>query len=300
MNYNFTDRVRKVLALAREEAIRMQHDYVGTEHLLLGLLSEGQGVAMAVLQRADIIAAEVRDRINDSVRQGKSTIALGELPYTSRSKKVLEYAMGAAKHFDHKYVGTEHLLIGLLKEEKGIAAQVLNSLGLTLRQAVTLVTDVLGEAPENRGKRDVAWDQEAAGVPFRFQIDDKAEQSIYEQIIAQVQEGVATGALKPGDRIPAVRQLADQLDIAPGTVARAYSELESRGVVITEGARGTRIANPVRNARKQTDHSETLTGLMRPVAVAAFHLGATADGLRAALERAMKGIFEPTDPGAQP
>src|SRR5687767_14412269 len=139
MNYNFTDRVRKVLMMAYEEAIRMQHDYVGTEHILLGLVREGEGVAAAVLQRADVDAAAVFKRIEEVVRKGKATIALGELPYTSRSKKVLEYAMGAAKHFGHKYVGTEHLLIGLLKEEKGIAAQVLNSLGLTLRRAVALV-----------------------------------------------------------------------------------------------------------------------------------------------------------------
>ncbi len=287
MNYNFTDRVRKVLAVAREEAIRMKHGYVGTEHILLGVVREGQGVATEVLQRADISAEGVREIILKSVRAGKSIIRLGELPYTSRSKKVLEYAMDAAKNFDHDYVGTEHLLIGLLKEEKGIAAQVLNRLGLTLQRAMSLVTSVLA------GEKS-----EPAAAPFRFQIDDKAEQSIYEQIIAQVQEGVATGALKPADRLPAVRQLADQLDIAPGTVARAYSELESRGVVITEGARGTRIADRARNSRKQTDHSETLTGLMRPVAVAAFHLGATADDLRAALERAMTGIFDATDPGA--
>ena len=131
MNYNFTDRVRKVLAMAREEAIRLQHDYVGTEHILLGLIREGDGVASAVLITLNVDLEQVHERVEESVRKGKATIALGELPYTSRAKKVLEFAMAEARDFSHSYVGTEHLLLGLLREEKGIAAQVLNSLGVT-------------------------------------------------------------------------------------------------------------------------------------------------------------------------
>jgi DNA-binding transcriptional regulator YhcF (GntR family) len=227
--------------------------------------------------------------LEDSVRRGRSTIALGELPYTSRAKKTLEYSMATARDFGHAYIGTEHILIGLLREEKGIAAQVLNRLGLTLTQAIQSTLLILsGDGPKA-----------TPAERLRIRVDDTSDASIYEQIIAQVQEGVATGKLSPGDRLPAVRQLADELDIAPGTVARAYSELEGRGVVVTEGARGTRIADRSRQSSRPTDHAETLSGLMRPVAVAAFHLGATADDLRAALERAMKGIFDSTDPGAQ-
>jgi DNA-binding transcriptional regulator YhcF (GntR family) len=287
MNYNFTDRSRKVLAMSREEAIRLQHDYVGTEHILLGLLREGQGVASAVLHAAGLDAEEIRQTIGESIRPGKGTIALGELPYTSRAKKTLEYAMAAARDFRHDYIGTEHFLVGLMREEKGIAAQVLNKLGLTLSQSIQLTLSIL------------AGPTSQSPAQFRIRIDDTSETSIYEQIIAQVQEGVATGKLAPGDRLPAVRQLADELDIAPGTVARAYSDLESRGVVITEGARGTRIADRSRKSRRPTDHAETLSGLLRPVAVAAFHLGATADDLRTALERAMTGIFDSTDPEVQ-
>jgi DNA-binding transcriptional regulator YhcF (GntR family) len=286
MNYSFTDRVRVVLAKARDEAIRLQHDYVGTEHILLGLIREGEGVAAAVLKKAGLETNRIRDTLEESLRRGKATIALGELPYTSRAKKTLEYAMATARDFGHDYVGTEHILIGLLREEKGIAAQVLNKLGLTLGQAIQSTLAILGATAP-------------ASTQFRIRIDDTSEASIYEQIIAQVQEGVATGKLSPGDRLPAVRQLADELDIAPGTVARAYSDLESRGVVITEGARGTRIADRSRKSRRPTDHAETLSGLLRPVAVAAFHLGATADDLRTALERAMIGIFDATDPEVQ-
>ena len=156
MNYNFTDRVRKVLAMAREEAIRLQHDYVGTEHILLGLIREGEGVAAAVLQHLSVDLEQIHERVEESVRKGKATIALGELPYTSRAKKVLEFAMKEAREFTHSYVGTEHLLLGLLREEKGIAAQVLNSLGVTLDEArgetlKLLGTDVAPSEPAGIG-----------------------------------------------------------------------------------------------------------------------------------------------------
>jgi ATP-dependent Clp protease ATP-binding subunit ClpC len=144
MNYNFTDRVRKVLAMAREEAIRLQHDYVGTEHILLGLIREGEGVAAAVLMNLNVDLEQIHQRIEESVRRGKATIALGELPYTSRAKKVLEYAMAEARELNHSYVGTEHLLLGLLREEKGIAAQVLHSLGVTLEDARGQTLKILG------------------------------------------------------------------------------------------------------------------------------------------------------------
>ena len=121
--------------MAREEAIRLQHDYVGTEHILLGLIREGEGVAAAVLTNLDVDLEQVHERVEELVRKGKATIALGDLPYTSRAKKVLEFAMAEARELSHSYVGTEHLLLGLLREEKGIAAQVLNSLAVTLEDA---------------------------------------------------------------------------------------------------------------------------------------------------------------------
>nr|ADI22259.1 hypothetical protein [uncultured Gemmatimonadales bacterium HF0200_36I24]ADI22368.1 hypothetical protein [uncultured nuHF2 cluster bacterium HF0500_02A10] len=144
MNYNFTDRVRKVLAMAREEAIRLQHDYVGTEHILLGLIREGEGVAAAVLANFDVDLNQVHDRVEESVKKGNATIALGELPYTSRAKKVLEFAMAEAREFNHSYVGTEHMLLGLIREERGIAAQVLDSLGVNLETARAEVVKILG------------------------------------------------------------------------------------------------------------------------------------------------------------
>ncbi len=144
MNYNFTDRVRKVLAMAREEAIRLQHDYVGTEHILLGLIREGEGVAAAVLANLAADLDELNRLVEENVRQGKSASTIGELPYTSRAKKVLEYAMAEARELNHSYVGTEHLLLGLLREEKGLAAKVLGELGIGLDEARAETLKLLG------------------------------------------------------------------------------------------------------------------------------------------------------------
>src|SRR5213593_3508434 len=148
--YNFTDRVRKVLQMAREEAARLHHEYVGTEHILLGLIREGEGVAAAVLQNLSVDLDEIQQKIEETVKKGKAAAATGpDLPYTSRAKKVLELAMGEARDLSHGYVGTEHLLLGLLREEKGIAAQVLTDAGVNLDAAKAETLRLLGtEMPQ--------------------------------------------------------------------------------------------------------------------------------------------------------
>ncbi|HEX5819887.1 MAG TPA: ATP-dependent Clp protease ATP-binding subunit, partial [Gemmatimonadales bacterium] len=143
--YNFTDRVRKVLQMAREEAARLHHEYVGTEHILLGLIREGEGVAAAVLQNLNVDLEEIQQKIEETVKKGKAAAAAGpDLPYTSRAKKVLELAMTEARELNHSYVGTEHLLLGLLREEKGIAAQVLTDAGVSLEQSRAETLRLLG------------------------------------------------------------------------------------------------------------------------------------------------------------
>jgi ATP-dependent Clp protease ATP-binding subunit ClpC len=143
--YNFTERVRKVLAMAREESARLRHEYVGTEHLLLGLLREGEGVATAVLDNLDVDREALRRRVDDVVKRGTSSLSPGlDLPYTSRAKVVLEQSMSAARDLKHAYVGTEHLLLGLLREGKGIGAQVLVEGGVTLDAARAEVLQILG------------------------------------------------------------------------------------------------------------------------------------------------------------
>ncbi len=143
--YNFTDRVRKVLQMAREEAARLHHEYVGTEHILLGLIREGEGVAAAVLTNLNVDLDDIQQKIEETVKKGKAAAAPGpDLPYTSRAKKVLELAMTEARELNHSYVGTEHLLLGLLREEKGIAAQVLTDAGVTLEQSRSETLRLLG------------------------------------------------------------------------------------------------------------------------------------------------------------
>lgn len=130
--YNFTERVRAVLAMAREDAARLHHEYVGTEHLLLALVREGEGVGANVLLSLNIDLDEVTRLVEETVLTGVAARGTTpDLPYTSRAKKVLELSMAAARDLDHSYVGTEHLLLGLVHEQKGIAAQVLTELGAT-------------------------------------------------------------------------------------------------------------------------------------------------------------------------
>src|ERR671937_762054 len=143
--YTFTDRVRKVLQMAREEAARLHHEYVGTEHILLGLIREGEGVAAAVLTNLNVDLEDIQQKIEETVKKGKAAAAAGpDLPYTSRAKKVLELAMTEARELNHSYVGTEHLLLGLLREEKGIAAQVLTDAGVNLEQSRAETLRLLG------------------------------------------------------------------------------------------------------------------------------------------------------------
>lgn len=143
--YNFTERVRKVLAMARQEANDLDHQYVGTEHLLLALVREGEGVACAVLSNLYVERHALSARVKEILQPGgggKRTDA--DLPYTSRAKKVLELSMSEARAFKHSYVGTEHLMLGLLAEQKGIAAQVLTESGVTLEKAREETLRLLG------------------------------------------------------------------------------------------------------------------------------------------------------------
>ena len=143
--YNFTERTRKVLAMAREEAARLHHEYVGTEHILLGLIREGEGVAATVLQNLSVELDEVQQKIEGIVKKGRAAQTPGpDLPYTSRAKQVLQLAMQETRDLHHSFVGTEHLLLGLLAEAKGVAAQVLLTLGVTHERARAEVLRILG------------------------------------------------------------------------------------------------------------------------------------------------------------
>ena len=129
MYERFTDRARKVMQLANQEAQRFNHEYIGTEHILLGLVKEGSGVAANVLKNLDIDLRKIRLEVEKIVQAGPDMVTMGKLPQTPRAKKVIEYSIEEARNLNHNYVGTEHLLLGLLREQEGVAAQVLMNLG---------------------------------------------------------------------------------------------------------------------------------------------------------------------------
>jgi ATP-dependent Clp protease ATP-binding subunit ClpC len=148
MYERFTDRARKVMQLANQEAQRFNHEYIGTEHILLGLVKEGSGVAANVLKNLEVDLRKIRLEVEKIVQSGPDMVTMGKLPQTPRAKKVIEYAMEEARNLNHNYVGTEHLLLGLIREQEGVAAQVLMNLGLKLEDVREEVLNLLGHGME--------------------------------------------------------------------------------------------------------------------------------------------------------
>jgi len=140
----FTERVRKVIQLAREEAMRFNHDYIGTEHLLLGLVKEGEGIASAALANLGVDLKTLRLEVEKLVEQGPSTVSVGEIPFNPQAKKVLELSVEEARKFGHNYIGTEHLLLGLIKEGEGIAAHVLENMKVDVEKVQREIVKLLG------------------------------------------------------------------------------------------------------------------------------------------------------------
>jgi hypothetical protein len=152
----FTDRARRVVVLAQEEARRLNHDYIGTEHLLLGLLHEGEGIAALALDRLDISLEGVRAEVTAIVRPGRQAPG-PHIPFTPRAKKVLELSLREALQLGHNYIGTEHILLGLIREGEGVAPQVLVKSGADLsrvrQQVIQLLAGYAGEGPSEQAPR---------------------------------------------------------------------------------------------------------------------------------------------------
>lgn len=140
----FTERARKVLTLANEEAVRLQHNYVGTEHLLLGLVSEGEGIGGKVLSNMGVELEAVRQKVVFIIGIGKQQVT-GMVGLTPRSKKVIELGVDEAKRLGHHYIGTEHLLLGLIREGEGVAIGILESLGINLEEIRTCILQIISD-----------------------------------------------------------------------------------------------------------------------------------------------------------
>jgi len=148
----FTERARRVIILAREEAERCQHEYLGTEHILLGIIKDGGGIAILVLQRLGVDIKHLKPEIERNLPLSSNTLVVGDIPFTSRAKKVLEYAVEEARAMGHSYIGTEHILIGLIKEKDGVAYRILSSFGLQYsdikEQTINLLREPASEAKD--------------------------------------------------------------------------------------------------------------------------------------------------------
>jgi ATP-dependent Clp protease ATP-binding subunit ClpC len=169
MYERFTDRARKVMQLANQEAQRFNHEYIGTEHMLLGLVKEGTGVAANVLKNLDVDLRKIRLEVEKLVQSGPEMITMGKLPQTPRAKKVIEYSMEEARKLNHNFVGTEHIVLGLVLEQEGVAAQVLMNLGLKLEEVREEVLNLLGNGLEGgegseRGGREGAGASESSST----------------------------------------------------------------------------------------------------------------------------------------
>ncbi len=150
----FTDRGRKIIILAREEAERHQNDYLGTEHLALAILRERDGVAIAVIKKMGLSVEQIRLEVERNLPSGSNTMTFGEIPFTPRVKKVIEYAVEEAKLLGHNYIGSEHLLLGLLREEEGIGGKIVRSLGGNLLTARQLTINLLRKStPREKEKK---------------------------------------------------------------------------------------------------------------------------------------------------
>jgi ATP-dependent Clp protease ATP-binding subunit ClpA len=275
--YNFTERVRKVLAMAREEAEKLHHEYVGTEHLLLALLREGEGVAATVLTNLGADLTRMHDQLLSTVRAGRAAAGTTgpDLPYTSRAKKVLELAMSEARQLHHSYVGTEHLLLGLVGEEKGIAAQVLFDNGCTLDKTRTETARILGtEMRTVEGPETCSDVRTVAHLPHEGAMPPWAPRVYARE--------------KPrADRLTGM--VFGQLNIAP-------NHLSSRAIAVVSAANIDAVNRKARKvgaehlARAVIDHGEgSATAVLRL-------LGADMKKIRQALEASADSSDDPAGP----
>jgi ATP-dependent Clp protease ATP-binding subunit ClpC len=147
----FTDRARRVVVQAQEEARTLGHNYLGSEHILLGLIDEGGGLAAKVLESLEISPETVRQRVEEGIGRGEQATS-GHIPFTPQSKKVLELALTESRALGHSYIGTEHILLGLIRQNDGVAGQVLTGLGADLDGAREQVIRILDEYQRRRGQ----------------------------------------------------------------------------------------------------------------------------------------------------
>ncbi|SVB92521.1 uncharacterized protein METZ01_LOCUS245375, partial [marine metagenome] len=144
----FTERARRVIILAREEAELYRHEYLGTEHILQGVIKDGGGIAVAIIQKTGTDLNELKKELEKNLPRSSSSLIIGDIPFTSRAKKILEFAVEEARSLNHSYIGTEHLLLGLLKEKEGVACRILNGFGIYFDGVKEKIVEMFKEPAE--------------------------------------------------------------------------------------------------------------------------------------------------------
>jgi GntR family transcriptional regulator len=240
----------------------LDHRDLLPEHILLGILR----VSPDLIERGDQLEARLIARLkgDESVRVGHKK---GKYNWSDSAKLVLRNAVAAAAESGATHVGAEHILSGIASTDDEIERYLQDS------QVYVTAT----QPPD----------------PILIEVTDDSTKPFYVQIVDQVRLAVAEGRLIPGEQLPPVRTLADSLDLAPGTVARAYRQLQEEGVIVTDGSRGTTVAPPkLFSAGEEQSRIEALANLMRPTAVTAYHMGSSLDELLKAVRLAAEGVFE--------
>ena len=178
MYERFTDCARKVMQFANQEAQRFNHDYIGTRHILLGLVKESSGVAANVLKNLEVDLRKIRLEVEKRIQNGPDWVNMGKLPQTPHAKHVIEYSMEESRNLGHNYVGTEHILLGLLRDEETVAAQVLMNLGLRLENVRAEILEILGLSLEKGGSKayypppPIRWSEDET-KDYVYQSDDE-------------------------------------------------------------------------------------------------------------------------------
>ncbi len=206
----FTDRARRVVVLAQEEARMLNHNYIGTEHFLLGLIHEGEGVAARTLESLGISLEAVRQHVEEMIGQGQQAPS-GHIPFTPRAKKALELSLRESQQLGHTYIGTEHILLGLIREGEGVAAQVLVKLGADLNRVRQQVLQLLGdsESEMEAGLVRLPGDVRPAGSPAqlaeiiaRLNSIDARLAGIERHLGIAAGQPAPSGETAPGDEAP--------------------------------------------------------------------------------------------------
>ncbi|MDJ0766763.1 MAG: GntR family transcriptional regulator [Myxococcota bacterium] len=271
--YDFTKETRVALNAARDCAAELRDGYVGTEHLLLGLLRTSP-TCFPGDEAVSELENRVKSKLGPKDKGSKASYSI-DLAYTSIAKEALKAAIADGRGSKAGVVAPQHLLKALVAD-KGIAGIVLRESGFQW----------------DWSQREVESKDSPADVMDIVKLDDECEEPYYEQIRDRIKEAIATGALGPGERLPSVRTLADSLNLAPGTVARAYAMLEEEGVVETAGPKGTRVAYSKRDkGMSPEERVAELSELLKPVVVATYHIGGSADELFEALRIAIRGVL---------